>query len=230
VTTSKIKILIVDDSDVILKSLKSFFEEYPIEVLTCADGLEGIKIAAEDKPDLIFLDLMMPDFDGLKMLKVKNVLKDIKNIPVIVISANTARRNVLAAIDAGAIKVVSKPLQKKQILDYTAELLGEDILKTKSNIFTQKDKKKLKQDLVEIFISTFNEKRNNIKNAIKNKNTELLKSVIHDVRGAGDTIGNPKITEIAAEIEEKEIQSATDWVFVEFKCNELYQEVFKLSL
>lgn len=227
--SNKIKILIVDDSDVVLKSLKSFFEEYEIEVLTCADGLEGIRIAAEDKPDLIFLDLMMPDFDGIKMLKVKNVLKDIKDIPVIVISANTARRNVLAAIDAGAIKVVSKPLQKKQILEYTAELLGEDIFKIKSRLFSDEDKSKMKQDLIKVFLNTFTEKRNNIKNAIKSKNEELLKSVIHDIRGAGDTIGNPKITEIAAEIEEKEIQSATDWVFVEFKCNELYQEVFKLS-
>lgn len=227
--TKIIKILIVDDSDVILRSLKSFFEEYEIEVLTCVDGLEGIRIAAEDKPDLIFLDLMMPGFDGIKMLKVKNVLKDIKDIPVIVISANTVRRNVLAAIDAGAIKVVSKPLQKKQILEYTAELLGENIFKVKSRSFSDDDKKKMKEDLVKIFLDTFPEKRNIIMNAIRKKDIELFQSVMHDIRGVGDTIGSPKITEIAAEIEEKEIKSATDWVFVEFKCNELYQEILKLS-
>lgn len=222
------KILIVDDSDIILKSLTSFFQEYEIEVLTCVDGLEGIRIAAENKPDLIFLDLMMPNFDGIKMLQVKSVLKDIKDIPVIVISANTARRNVLAAIDAGAMKVVSKPLQKEQILDYTAELLGTDIFTVRKNS-SPMNQSKMKADLVKIFISTFPEKRTLIKNAIKNRNVDELKSTIHDIRGAGGTIGNAKISEIAAEIEDKDIHSPTDWVFVEFKLNELYQEVIKLS-
>ena len=228
-TNHKIKILVVDDSEVILSSLKSFFEEFEIEVLTCSDGLEGIKISAECKPDLIFLDLMMPDFDGIKMLQVKNVLKDIKDIPVIVISANTARRNVLAAIDAGAVKVVSKPLQKDQILNYTAELLGESIFQAKTGSFGENTKSKMKQDLTKLFLDTYPEKRKTIKEAIMTKNVDLLKSTIHDIRGAGGTIGVPEITEIASQIEDKEIKSPTDWVFVEFKCNELYQEVMKLS-
>ena len=114
----KNKVLIVDDSDVILHTLKDFFEDYNFEVITCSDGLEGIQKAAEEKPDLIILDLMMPNIDGIKMLQVKNVLEDIQNIPVLVISANTAKRNVMAALEAGAHRVISKPLDQQLIIKY----------------------------------------------------------------------------------------------------------------
>ncbi len=64
----KITILIVDDSDIVRHSLKNFFSDYNFEVITCTDGLEGIQKAAESKPAIIFLDLMMPNLDGVKIL------------------------------------------------------------------------------------------------------------------------------------------------------------------
>lgn len=63
-------ILIVDDADIIRYSLKNFFQEYDFDVVTCTDGMEGIKMSAECKPALIFLDLMMPNLDGIKMLQI----------------------------------------------------------------------------------------------------------------------------------------------------------------
>ena len=95
-------ILVVDDSEVIRRSLKNFFSDYNFEVITCSDGFEGIQAAAEYKPAIIFLDLMMPNFDGVKMLQVLKVLDGLKSIPVIIISGNTNRTNVLSVIEAGA--------------------------------------------------------------------------------------------------------------------------------
>lgn len=225
-----IKILVVDDSDVILNSLKHMFEEYDIEVFTCTDGLEGIQKAAELQPNLIFLDLMMPNLDGLKMLQVKNVLKDIKAIPVIVISANTARRNVLAAIEAGADKVISKPLKKEILIKSVTEVLGEDIFNAvPKKAFSNDDQKQISNKLLDFFLQTFPEKKQLIQQALRKKDIEQLRSTVHEIRGAGGTIGHPKITSISGEIEDKEIESATDWVFIEFKCNELFQEVYKLN-
>ncbi len=227
---SPIKILVVDDSDVILNSLKHLFEEYAIDVFTCTDGLEGIQKAAELQPNLIFLDLMMPNLDGLKMLQVKHVLKDIKDIPVIVISANTARRNVLAAIEAGADKVISKPLKKEILLKAVSEVLGEDVfVALPKNPLSSNDQKLISNKLVDFFLQAFPEKKQSIQQALRKKDIELLRSTVHEIRGAGGTIGQPKITTISGEIEDKEIESATDWVFIEFKCNELFQEVYKLK-
>ena len=69
-----IRILVIDDSVLIQKALRSFLEELDIEVITCNNGLEGIQYAIETKPRLIFLDLLMPNLDGIKMLQVKQIL------------------------------------------------------------------------------------------------------------------------------------------------------------
>ena len=108
----KITILVVDDSDIIRQTLAKYFEDYVVEVVSCLDGLEGIQKALQHIPDLIFLDLMMPNLDGVKMLKVIKVIDDLKNIPVIVISGNTSKANVLLAMESGADKVIPKPLQR----------------------------------------------------------------------------------------------------------------------
>ena len=117
-----IRILVIDDSVLIQKALRSFLEELDIEVITCNNGLEGIQYAIETKPRLIFLDLLMPNLDGIKMLQVKQILPEIKNIPVVIISANTNKQNVISAIELGAVKVISKPLQKEIIIKTLKEI------------------------------------------------------------------------------------------------------------
>lgn len=226
-----INILVVDDSDVIRNSLIHFFDGYNVSVATCADGLEGIQKAVELKPDLIFLDLMMPNLDGLKMLQVKKVIKDIEDIPVVVISANTARRNVLAATEAGAEKIISKPLSKQVIYNSVKELLGEDIFKYSPNKtkISSKDSDDIKYKLIEIFLNSYPEKKKLLNDAVKKKDIESLRTMIHELKGTGGTMGYPQITEICKEIYEKEFKSATDWVFVEFKLNELSQLVLEIG-
>jgi DNA-binding response OmpR family regulator len=225
------KIVIVDDSDVILHSLKDFFENYDFEVKTCYDGLEGIQITAELKPDLIILDLMMPNFDGIKMLQVKNVLNEIKNIPVIVISGNTDRRNVIAATEAGAYKVISKPINDELLKEVVQEIFGNNTFSENKNkqILSESDNKDVRQNLVQYFLDSFPYKRELIQNAIKNKNKEAIKSLFHEIKGAGGTIGYQEITDIGKEIHEKEINSQTDWMFIEYKSNILFRLVQEIK-
>lgn len=229
--SKKYKVLIVDDSDVILHTLKDFFEDYDFEVITCADGLEGIQKAAEEKPDLIFLDLLMPNFDGMKMLQVKNVLKDIQNIPVIVISANTARRNVMAAMEAGAHKVISKPLDQQLIIKYVNEILGGNNFTSPSgkNQLNDEDKFEIKRNVLKFFIDSFDIKKRMISDALSSKDAEKLKNIIHEIKGAGGTIGYPELTKISKEIEDKEFKLTTDWVFAEMKCDRLFKEVQQIE-
>ena len=230
-TEKQIRILVVDDSDVILTLFKEIFGNQNYEVITCVDGLEGIQRAAEYKPDIIFLDLMMPNFDGIKMLQVKKVLKDIQDIPTVVISANTARQNVLAAIEAGADKVISKPLQKSVIIKYVEELLGQKRgnLNSSLNKSTNDETAGIQSKLITFFLNTFSAKKKSIQQAIKTKNADVLKTIIHEIKGAGGTIGYPEITDIAREIEMREMKSATDWIFVEFKCNKIFQIVDNIN-
>jgi len=226
----RLKILVVDDSDLILSSLKSFFTGYDVEVITSPDGLDGIKKAAENLPDLIFLDLMMPDFDGIKMLQVKNVLRDIKDIPVVVISANTARGNVLAAIEAGANKVVSKPLNREIIIDSVREILGNDVLAGgKQEESAETRFADIRSGLLKVFVDNFPEKKRAIGTAIRNQDSDSLKNLVHEIKGAGGTIGYQSVSEISREIEERSLVSPSDWVFVEFKCNQLFKKVQEIE-
>ncbi len=227
--THKEKILIIDDSNEILQFLKRFLESKGFMVYTSTDGVEGIQKAIEVKPDVIFLDLMMPNLDGLKMLNVKKVLDEIKDIPVIVISANTARRNVLAALEAGADKVLSKPLKNEKILEYINEVIGKETETISENVLTEEELVEFRNDLIEYFLNGFPERKVKITNAIRNKNLNELKSVIHEIKGAGGTMGYPELTEICKEIEKREFNSPTDWVFAEFKSNEIFQVINKIK-
>ncbi len=227
----RLKILIVDDSNEICGFLKRILEKYGFFVYTSPDGLDGIQKAIETKPDLIFLDLMMPTFDGIKMLQVKQVLKEIENIPVIIISANTAKRNVIAALEAGAEKVLSKPLKEEKIIENINEVLGVNFSKAgkSKKMFSANEENELKKEMLNIFLQTFPEKKKIITEAIRNKESGKLKTVIHEFKGAGGTMGYDDLTKLSAEIEEKDFNSPTDWIFAQYKCNQIFQKIHSIK-
>ncbi|HEX2962039.1 MAG TPA: response regulator [Ignavibacteriales bacterium] len=229
--TDRIRILVVDDSDVIRHALKTFFEDYNLEVLTCTDGLEGLQKAAEFKPNLIFLDLMMPNFDGLKMLQVIKVLDNLRHIPIIVISANTDRRNVLAAVEAGAERVLSKPLQKEMIIKYVNEILGSETLSKskKKKIISENEKSDIQKSLVRFFLNSFPDKKKRIEESLNAKNRDMLKMVVHEIRGNGGTIGYQSLTALSGEVEDKLAQGEFDWSFIKLKCGQIFSMVKEIE-
>lgn len=229
--TDRIRILVVDDSDVIRHALKSFFEDYNLEVLTCTDGLEGLQKAAEFTPNLIFLDLMMPNFDGLKMLQVIKVLDNLRHIPIIVISANTDRRNVLAAVEAGAERVLSKPLQKEMIIKYVNEILGSETLSKskKKKIISDNEKSDIQKTLVKFFLNSFPDKKKRIEECLNAKNKDMLKMVVHEIRGNGGTIGYQALTALSGEVEDKLAQGDFDWSMIKLKCGQIFSMVKEIE-
>ena len=224
------KVLIVDDSDVILSSLKKFLEDYNFRVYTSQDGLDGIKLTAEKRPDLIFLDLMMPNFDGIKMLQVKKVLSDIKDIPVVVISGNTVHSNVMAALEAGAAKVISKPIDNDTVIKVINEILKGDFFKSYSqNYISENRQKEIEKGLLKMFLAKFPEQKHRIAAALRKRDAETLKDVIHEIKGAGSTVGHPEITSMAKELMERTYTQPADWVFAEIKTSQIFRVVEELK-
>jgi DNA-binding response OmpR family regulator len=234
VQTDKIKILVIDDSDIILVALRNFFEGYDFEVYTCLDGLTGIQLCSELKPDLIFLDLMMPNFDGIRFLQVKNVLREIKEIPVIVISANTNKRNVLSAIELGANRVISKPLQKDIIIKTLKEVLSGTAHAIHNTKETQNEVSDHFKDTVQqnlnleirahlrkVFLENFKTWKNNIEESLKNRDKKVLDDNLHEIKGAGGTIGYNDVSEMVREIEERIIKSDLDWFFIQVRWEQI---------
>lgn len=228
---NRVKVLVVDDSDIIRHALKTFFEDYNFDVLTCPDGLEGVQKASEFKPDIIFLDLMMPNFDGLRMLQVIKVLEDVKKIPVIVISANTDRRNVLAAVEAGAARVLTKPLQKDLIIKYVNELLGSETLSKsqKKKMISDAEKNEMQKTLLTFFLGSFSEKKKRLNLGLETKNKELVRTIAHEIRGNGGMIGLPELSKVGGSIEDSLLAEKIDWPAVKIQCDVLFEMVGRIE-
>lgn len=224
-------ILVVDDSEVIRRSLKNFFSDYNFDVVTCSDGYEGIQAAAEFKPSLIFLDLMMPNFDGVKMLQVLKVLEGLKTIPVIIISGNTNRSNVLSVIEAGAERVMSKPLQKEIIIKNINEMLGPDFLMKakKGRLFSVTDSNDIQRKLASIFLKSASVKKDAMSDALNTRDKESLKYIIHEFKGAGSTIGYPKLTFISGVIEDHLNGTKINWDQINMMCNQVYSIITEIE-
>jgi len=224
----KIKVLVVDDSDVIKHALSNFFREYNFEVYTCNDGLEGIQMAKKVAPNLIFLDLMMPNLDGIKMLKILKILDELKEIPVIVISGNTSRINVLKALEAGASKVLSKPLHKENIKMALKEILGDELYSSskKSGKVSIADNEAMSDELKKIFLNTFKNKIPALREFISQKNMEKAHEIVHQLKGGGTTAGFPKVTEISIIMEKNLKSEDVNWQELEIKFEEL-QKLFE---
>jgi len=110
----KPKVLIIDDEEAVRLSLKMIFEYEGYECLIAANGAEGLKVAERDRPDLIFLDIKMPQIDGLEVLKRLDVRDGMP--PVIVLSGHGTVKTAVEATKLGAYDFIEKPPEGDRIL------------------------------------------------------------------------------------------------------------------
>lgn len=208
------KVLIVDDSDIIRKVMKTFFEDFSIEVSTCNNGLLGIKKTMEEKPDFVFLDINMPGMNGIDTLKVVKSIEQTKHIPIVVITSLNNQKDVTDLLNLGAAKVLFKPLKKKEIVMTFEDIWGEKVLSEMKlkKLFgeeKEKEKKELEEDaeieirtsMVRLFLKTAELRKRDIQNFLEVGNYLQLKYVVHDLRGVGGTIGYPRITLLSEHVE-----------------------------
>jgi two-component system, OmpR family, KDP operon response regulator KdpE len=106
-------ILVVDDEPQIRRALRTSLEAHGYAVSTAGTGEEGVVAAAEGGPDLVFLDLGLPDLDGTEVLRR---LRSFSSVPVIVLSVRDRQADKVAALDAGADDYVTKPFGVGELL------------------------------------------------------------------------------------------------------------------
>ncbi len=117
------KILIVDDEPNIVMSLEYIFKKENFEVFIARDGSEAIEIAEDNLPDIVLLDIMMPNVDGYQVLKhLKNSPK-LKDIKVLFLSAKNKVSDIELGLQLGADKYISKPFSTKKLVKQVKELL-----------------------------------------------------------------------------------------------------------
>ena len=117
------KILIVDDEPNIVMSLEYIFKKENFEVFIARDGSEAIEIAEDNLPDIILLDIMMPNVDGYQVLKHLKKNPKLDNIKVLFLCAKNKVSDIELGLQLGADKYISKPFSTKKLVKEVKELL-----------------------------------------------------------------------------------------------------------
>ena len=107
------KVLVVDDEPQIRRALRTSLEAHGYEVATVGTGEEGVVAAADQQPDLVLLDLGLPDMDGTEVIRR---VRGFSDVPVIILSVREAQSDKVAALDAGADDYVTKPFAVGELL------------------------------------------------------------------------------------------------------------------
>jgi signal transduction histidine kinase len=110
------KILIVDDDEQHVEMLCDCIEDYVTSIVTAINGLEAIAKAKEELPDIILMDVMMPEMNGFDACKKIKEDSTTKHIPVIFITALNDLESILRAFDSGGVDYVSKPFHTKEVV------------------------------------------------------------------------------------------------------------------
>ena len=117
-------ILIIDDERPYVDLLGELLEKYGLEAQTAYDAGDALFRLRARKPDLILMDLKMPQMDGLSLIDRLRSERKWQKIPIIVVSAKTGREDQKAALDAGANRFLSKPFSSKDLKSVLGEFVA----------------------------------------------------------------------------------------------------------
>jgi DNA-binding response OmpR family regulator len=116
-------ILVVDDDPVILQLLQVNFEMEGFNVITAADGQQGVDRTRADRPDIVVSDVMMPRMTGIELVAVLKADPDTAGIPILLLTAKAQQADIGAGMDAGADDYVTKPFEPLDLVDRVNRLL-----------------------------------------------------------------------------------------------------------
>jgi len=183
------KILIIEDDRTIVEALADTFQFHDFEVMTAANGKDGYHLFAEQKPDLIILDIMLPGLDGYDICK--KIRKEDQRIPIIMLTAKSQESDKLLGFELGADDYVTKPFSIKELVARVKAVL-------KRSVQGNHNSKDQKGDLVKLGRAMINFKnftitREGIEYTLSPKECEILKLLVEH---PGEVIDRNRIIDV----------------------------------
>jgi twitching motility two-component system response regulator PilH len=117
-------ILIVDDSPTEVHVIKKALEKHGYQTATAADGAEGIRLAKQMKPDLIFMDVVMPGVNGFQATRTLAADPETKRIPVIMVTSKSQPSDRVWGMRQGAVDYLVKPVSAEKLVEKAEAALG----------------------------------------------------------------------------------------------------------
>ena len=118
-----LKVLTVDDSKTIRMIVKKAFKAYDCELFEAENGVEGLATAAKVKPGLIVLDITMPVMNGIEMLEKLKSEPELKDIPVIMLTAESGKDNVMQIVKMGVKDYMVKPFKGEDLIGRVEKIM-----------------------------------------------------------------------------------------------------------
>jgi len=117
-------ILVVDDSRIMRNIVKNTFSELkiPCQFLEAENGQKALKLLEANPISLILLDWNMPEMDGMQFLKKVRSMHNYENLPIIMITSESAKYNVVEALQCGATDYIVKPIREKVFMEKISEI------------------------------------------------------------------------------------------------------------
>ncbi len=121
---AKIRIVIIDDEKELVNTIKEFLEQRGFEVISAFGGKKGLEVVKQEKPDLVILDIAMPDMDGRDVLINLKKDEEMKDIPVLMLSGRGGQFDEEYGMELGAEQYVAKPYRGEALLEQIKKVLS----------------------------------------------------------------------------------------------------------
>jgi two-component system alkaline phosphatase synthesis response regulator PhoP len=110
------RILVVDDDKQIVRLIQAYLEQAGYQVLTAGDGETALHVIRRDRPDLIVLDLMLPDKDGWEVTRRVRQDENLANLPIIMLTARVEDTDKIVGLELGADDYITKPFNPREVV------------------------------------------------------------------------------------------------------------------
>ena len=117
-------VMVVDDSRIMRNIVKNTFEKLKISVyfLEAEDGIKAMQVILNNKVDLVLLDWNMPNLSGIEFLRHVRSMEKYRDIPIIMVTSEASKLNVVEAVKAGATAYITKPFSEKKFMEKISQI------------------------------------------------------------------------------------------------------------
>ncbi len=117
-------VLVVDDEDMTRKLLRLMLAHDGFTIIEAEDGQQALDMIAESQPDIVILDVMMPNMDGFTACQILRSRPETATLPIIMLSARSQVEAMRAGLQSGADRYMTKPISKPELVQTITELLS----------------------------------------------------------------------------------------------------------
>ena len=193
----KARVLIVDDIDTNLKVAKGLMLPYKMQVDLCTSGIEAIERVKADSYDLIFMDHMMPEMDGIEAMKL--IRETHANLPIIALTANAVSGTKEMFLSKGFNDFLSKPIDTIELNSILEKWLPEE--KREKAMGTVSEISNINLEILDTFYKDGLKKIKEIKKCLETENYHLYTIYVHALKSSSASIGALDISKTAKSLE-----------------------------